>query len=285
MTGSPRRARLRTARLAVAGAAAAIGVMALGVGSAQAATQSVPMTFDDGALKLGGSGSALDIIDAGAPAVMTADVCTDTAGSCTGKTIGDFTVPLTPATNFSFAPFTAHDVGISGQDATVDLIPLANITGHYAHATGAMTTNASNYSSSIVLSGALTGNCTVSPISLAFSTANTTPFLGDAFDPIVTVLPGPPVHGVIDASWSTLPTPTGTGSCSSVLSAFTNGPGGIALANGMAPVCPGCTPPSSGGTTGAPAPVAPKKKKCKKKKSKKSASSSKKSKCKKKKKK
>jgi hypothetical protein len=252
--------------------------MAFGVGSAQATTNPVAMTFDDGTLKLGGSDSPVDIVDAAHPAVLTADVCTDTAGGCAA--VGDFTV--TPG-NFSFDPFTATDVGVSGQNATVDLTPLANVTGHYDFATGSLTTNASDYSSSIVLSGLLNGNCTVSPISLALSTTNTTPFVGDAFDSQVSLLP--PVHGVIDASWATLPAPTGDAVCGSVLSSFTNGPGSLALANGAAIVCPGCSTGGGGGSAPAtPAPVVnpPAKKKCKKSK-KRSASAARKSKCKKKK--
>ena len=125
----------------------------------------------------------------------------------------------------------------------------------------------------------------MTPFSLAFSTAKQTPFHGDAFD----AASSPPVNGVIDADWATLPTPgdapggtDDSATCASVLNVFTTGPGGIGLGNGIEPVL---EPTSSGGGGGnvQPPPTAAPKKKCKKAK-KGSASAAKKSKCKKKKK-
>jgi hypothetical protein len=261
-----RRVGLRRGRTAVVVAVAAFAAMAFGASSVQATTSPVTMTFDRGKLKLGGSPDPINIAGSADPVELAADVCIDTMNGCTA--IGDFTVATD---DFDFPPFTQMDVGGLGVNATVDLIPLANVAGNYNFATGALSTNASNYRSDVTLSGTLTGACRISPISLALSTGKTTPFLGDAFDSLGSL--GPPVNGVIDADWATLPTPgdnpdvTGDDSttCANVLKIFTDGPGGLALGNGIDPVLT-ATPPSGGGTTPPPAaaPPAAKKKKCKK---------------------
>jgi hypothetical protein len=271
----------RKPRIVLAGALAAFTAMVFGAGSAQATTTPVPMTFNHGQVKLGGSGTPIDVVADGGPfPIFTADVCTDTATNCVGKAVGDFTI--TPG-NFVFPPATSDVSGVPGETATFGLTPLADVTGHYTAATGVLTTNASAYRSDVTLAGTIAAACKVTPFNLAFSTANQTPFFGDAFD----AASSPPVNGVIDASWPTLPTPSGItpaddSTCSSILNAFTNGAGGIALGNGIEPVL-APVPGAGGGTTPPPATTAPAKKKCKKAK-KKSASSSKKSKCKKKKK-
>jgi hypothetical protein len=254
----------RKPRIALAGAVAAVAAMAL-AGTAQATTTPVAMTFNHGQVKLGGSGDPIDVVADGGPfPVFTADVCTDTLGGCAA--IGDFTITV-PA-NFVFPPATSTVAGVPGETATFGLLPLANVTGHYEAATGALTTNASNYQSDVTLAGPIAAACRVTPISLAFSTAKQTPFHGDAFD----VGSSPPVNGVIDADWSTLPTPgdnpsvggDDSATCASVLNVFTTGPGGIALGNGIEPVL-NAPPPPSGGTVPPPTTsAAPKKKKCKK---------------------
>jgi len=257
-------------------------------GPAQAATSNVDMNFDHGLLKLGGSGTPIDIVgDVPPQPVLHSAICTDTTGGCTA--VGNFTV--TPA-NFDFPPFTSDVSGVPGETATVDLIPDANVTGNYNVLTGVMTTNASNYHSDVTLAGPINGACRVSPISLAFSTAKTTPFQGVPFTAQGDATsPTSPIHGVIDADWATLPTPgdnpdvvgDDSSTCASVLNVFTTGPGGIGLGNGIEPVLNTPPPDTGGGTVTQPPAAAPKKKKCKKAK-KKSASASKKSKCKKKKK-
>jgi hypothetical protein len=248
----------------LAGAVAAVAAMAL-AGTAQATTTPVPMTFDHGQVKLGGSGTPIDVVeDAGPFPTFTADVCTDTAGGCAA--IGDFTITVA---NFVFPPATSDVSGVPGETATFGLTPLANVTGHYDAATGALTTNASDYRSDVTLAGPIAAGCRVTPISLAFSTAKQSPFHGDAFD----AASSPPVNGVIDADWSTLPTPgdapggsDDSVTCASTLNVFTTGPGGIALGNGVEPVLEATPPPSGGGTVTPPAttPPATKKKKCKK---------------------
>ena len=272
----------RKPRIALAGAVAAVAAMAFGAGSAQATTAPVAMTFNHGQVKLGGSGTPIDVVADGGPfPVLTADVCTDTATDGVGKADGDFT---DHDREFRFPPATSDVSGVPGETATFGLIPLANVTGHYDAATGALTTNASNYQSDVTLAGPINAGCRVTPFSLAFSTAKQTPFHGDAFD----AASSPPVNGVIDADWATLPTPgdapggsDDSATCASVLNVFTTGPGGIALGNAIEPVL---EPPSSGGGGGTvqQPTAAPTKKKCKK--AKKGASSAKKSKCKKKKK-
>ena len=273
----------RKPRVALAGAVAAVAAMAF-AGTAQATTTPVAMDFDHGLVKLGGSGTPIDIVQDGGPdPVFTADVCTDTAGGCAA--VGNFTITVA---NWVFPPATSDVSGVPGETATFGLKPLANVTGHYDAATGALTTNSQNYQSDVTLAGPINGACRVTPIPLAFSTAKTTPFQGDAFD----AASSPPVNGVIDADWSTLPTPgdnpdvggDDSSTCASVLNVFTTGAGGLALGQGIEPVL-NTPPPDTGGGTVTPPPAtpAPKKKKCKKSK-KRAASVSKKSKCKKKKK-
>ena len=254
----------RKPRVVLAGAVAGIAAMAL-AGTAQATTAPVAMTFDHGLVKLGGSGTPIDVVqNAGPYPVFTADVCTDTAGGCAA--VGDFTITIA---NFVFPPATSDVSGVPGETATFGLTPLTNVTGHYNAATGVLTTNASNYKSDVTLAGPINGACRVTPISLAFSTAKQTPFHGDAFD----AASSPPTNGVIDADWATLPTPgdnpdvvgDDSSTCSSVLNVFTTGSGGIGLGNGIEPVLDVAPPPSGGGTvTAQPSTPAPTKKKCKK---------------------
>src|SRR6476660_7262938 len=201
MTGSKRRAARRRGPAALLVAIAATAVTAFGASTAQANTQAVDMTFDHGLLKLGGSSTPIDIVGDAPPfPVLHSDVCTDTSGGCTA--VGDFTV--TPI-DFDFPEFTSDVAGVPGETATVDLVPLGDVTGNYNFATGVLSTNARTYQSDVTLAGTIAGACRVSPIDIAFSTANSTPFLGDAFDSLGTL--GEPVNGVIDASWATLPTP------------------------------------------------------------------------------
>jgi hypothetical protein len=277
----------RKPRVALAGALAAFVAMVFGAGAAQATTVPDVMTFDHGQVKLGGSATPIDIVEDGGPfPTFTSSYCTDTAGGCAA--VGDFTI--TPGANFVFPPATSDVAGVMGETATFNLTPLANVTGHYNNITGVMTTNASNYQSDVTLAGPINAGCRVTPISLAFSTAKQSPFFGVAFNAQGSATaPTPPIHGVIDADWATLPTPgdapggsDDTATCASVLKVFTDGPGGIALGNGIEPVLN--APPSGGGGGSVTPPAATPKKKCKKAK-KHSASSSKKSKCKKKKKK
>jgi hypothetical protein len=256
MTGSKRRAGRRRGPAALLVAIAATAVTAFGASSAQATTQSVDMHFDHGLLKLGGSASPIDIVGDSEPQPhLNADVCTDTSGGCTA--VGNFTVTIA---HFDFPQFTSDVSGVPGETATVDLIPLVNVTGNYNVLTGTLTTNASNYQSTVGLAGPIAAHCLVSPINLAFSTGKNTPFIGDAFDAQANAAnPQPPLNGVIDADWATLPTPADdpaqpgddSSTCASVLKVFTDGPGGVGLGNGIEPVLV-ATPPSGGGATTPP---------------------------------
>jgi hypothetical protein len=258
----------RKSRVALAGALAVVAAMAV-AGTAQATTANVDMNFDHGLLKLGGSGTPIDIVgDTPPQPVLHSAICTDTAGGCTA--VGNFTVTVA---NFDFPPFTSDVSGVPGETATVDLIPDVNVTGNYNVLTGALTTNASNYTSKVGLAGPINAHCQVSPISLAFSTAKTTPFQGVGFTAQGDATnPTSPIHGVIDADWATLPTPgddpdvagDDSSTCSSVLNVFTTGAGGIGLGNGIEPVLNTPPPDTGGGTVTPPPTTAPKKKKCKK---------------------
>ena len=218
----------------------AVAAMTFGVGSAGAAT--IELAFDHGLMKLGGSGDPIDIIGDGNQRA-DAEVCTDTIPPCDAA--GDFTVPFdVQELTFDLPPFG---------EATVDLGPEggADVTGKYDFATGRLVTDRLNYTSTFDLAGA---SCVIRPIPMAFSTERSTPFLGDAFDPQGLPLTTP-VNGVMVADWPTLPTPADnpndaeddSATCA-LLKALTDGPGGIGLGNGIAPVL-APTPSGGGGTT------------------------------------
>ena len=140
----------RKPRVALAGAVAAVAAMAF-AGTAQATTTPVAMDFDHGLVKLGGSGTPIDIVQDGGPdPVLTADVCTDTTGGCTA--VGNFTITVA---HWVFPPATSDVSGVPGETATFGLKPLANVTGHYDAATGALTTNSQNYQSDVTLAGGI----------------------------------------------------------------------------------------------------------------------------------
>ena len=75
----------RKPRIVLAGALAAFTAMVFGAGSAQATTTPVAMTFNHGQVKLGGSGTPIDVVADGGPfPIFTADVCTDTLARLRG---------------------------------------------------------------------------------------------------------------------------------------------------------------------------------------------------------
>ena len=196
------------------------------------------MTFDDARVRLGGI-PELDIVDAANPVTMTTDV----AGN------GDFS--LAPA-QFDFPASTPPPI-VPGLGVTVDVIPLADVTGNYSQASGLLTTNTSDFAVAVQLSGSTTASCTISPVPLAFSTQNTTPLAGDPFDPGSL----PPLNGAVAAGWPTLPAATGDPGCG-IVDTVASGPGGIRLSNGAAaggPLAPGA--PLAPGGPPAPAPPAP----------------------------
>ena len=241
---SKRKRGRRGLRVALASAIAALGVSAVGVSSASAAT----VTLDHGFLKIA-LPDAFEIIDDTTGPVVLSNF--EDAGGAYTVTTADVDFPQFSGTLF-------------GQPLTVDVTPLANLTGTYDPATGTLNGNVSNWSSTIDFAG---DPCVISPIPLAFTTNTNAVFEGNAFD----AASSPPVNGAISDDWAALPPGVGAG-CGLINSA-TNAPGGLWLSNGVLQptfVPPPPEPPATTPTT--PAPTTKKKKKCKKKKKGKSAS-------------
>jgi|tagenome__1003787_1003787.scaffolds.fasta_scaffold20861585_2 hypothetical protein len=266
MTGSSRR-RAGRGRLAVAGALAALGVMAFGVSSAHAASENVSFSFDDAILSLPDPAGNSDILDAPPPATMdgTADTTTHAL--------------FVDSPDFFFPGF---DGSLSGIPLHVEFSAIDDITGTADTTTGAVSTNPSTFETVVALGAPINSSCTYNSDE-SFKTGSGTSFNGDPF----TVAAGDPrafSDGILQTSWgaSHFALVDNTGDCSLVTNIINSGCGGLAIANGLTPAPLSCAPPA-GGSTPPPATAPPKKKKCKKAK-KKSASASKKSKCKKKKK-
>jgi hypothetical protein len=267
-----KRGSTRKRPIALAGALVAVIAMTLGAATAQAASQTFNATFDDAALKLPNLSSA-DILEPPNTATMSGTI---------EDTTGAFTV--VPA-SFNFPSFTGTASGIPVQ---VDFKALNNITGTLTLATGAMTTNASNYEADVTLSpsSANPTKCSYAPVSLVFSTGPGTPYNGHTF----TVHQAPAVTidtGILAANWVPGTFPNGTpsspnpptGDCTLIDSLVTQD-GGVEMGNGFDLTPPAVTTPPPGGGAVVP-PATPKKKKCKK--AKKHSASASKKKCKKKK--
>jgi hypothetical protein len=262
MKRSKRWPRARRARVGVAAAVAAIGAMAFGGSSAQAATQPLHATFDDAALNVG---AVFDILDP--PSVATIGVAQGT--STFDTTTHHINVPVN---DFVFPPSTGEVT--SGVTATVNFGPTAPITGTLDPTTGTLTTDSSQYLASVSLNNA--PPC-IYRANLVFTTDDTngapwqgTPFTVGAPDTTLT-------HGAIQSSWPDhyWAADAGNTNCS-IIDGLISIPGGVAFANGLPDMTPATQePPAS--TPAAPAP----KKKCKK--PKKSSAQSAKKKCKKKK--
>ena len=256
-----RRGGLRRARYAVVGAVAATAVMAFGVTSAQAASQTFTASFDDAALNV--SGLTFDILEPPDTATMTGTV-EDTTGAVN-----------VPNSGFVFPEFSGE--AAPGIPVTVNFSAVDAIVGNLNLTSGVMTTTSTTYHANVQ---ALGGNCDYD-IDLAFSTAPGSPFNGDPFT-VNGATARNITNGALQTSWpAAYFTPDPDASCATI-NGLVGGAGGLAMANGI-DLTP-AAPPSGGGTT-TPPPATPvkKKKKCKKKKAKKGAEIAKK-KCKKKKK-
>jgi hypothetical protein len=266
MTGSSRR-RAGRGRLAIAGALAALGVMAFGASSAHAASENVSFTFDDAILSLPDPAGNSDILNPPDEAEMdgTADDTTHALHVNNG--------------DFSFPPFSGT---LSGIPLDVAFSAVDDITGTADTTTGAVTTNPSTFETVVALGAPINSSCTYNSDE-SFKTGSGTSFNGDPFS----VAAGEPrvfTDGVLQTSWgaSHFALVDNTGDCSLVTNIINSGCGGLAIANGLVPQPLTCTPPP-GNPPAATPPTAKKKAKCKKKKGKKSAQVAKK-KCKKKKK-
>jgi hypothetical protein len=277
MTGSVRRrAGLRRGRLAIVGALAATAVMVIGVGSAQATSRTFSAQYDNANLNIG---PAFDILTPTTPPTDDA-----TMMGTVDDVTGNFTVPMA---NFVFPPFSGPVLG-GAATVGVQLTALQDITGNVNQATGAVTTNATNYEALVdVQIGSTTNHCKIdTPFSFSTAADYPAPFKGDAFDAPINLASEPVSalnHGAIVTTWPSLtanPVTPGTDDCT-LLQSLVGGRGGLWIANGLADPTLTTAPPSTTPSGTTPAVPAPKKKKCKKSK-KRSASAAKK--CKKKKK-
>lgn len=270
MTGSSRR-RVRQGRLAIAGAFAALGVMAFGASSAQAATQNISITYQDAILSLPAPAGNSDILNPPNEATMTG-------------TVDDATNALNiPANQFVFPGF---DGSLSGIPLHVEFDAVDQITGTASLTTGALTTVASTYHTNVTLGSPLNADCDYNSEE-SFQTGAGTPFNGDPFTVAPTGDPRVFTDGIAATNWGSghFALVANTGDCSLVTNIINSGCGGLALANGLTPTPGNCNPPSNPGNPTSPVNPAGniRKRKCKKAK-KGSAEIAKKKKCKKKKK-
>ena len=203
----------RRLRVALASAIAALGVGAVGVSSASAAT----ISFDNAFLKISGLADPQNIGVDGNPVDLT-------GVTYSGGTSGTFTVP--PA-SFDFPTFTGTvDPGVP---LTVTVTPQGSFNGNLS-ATGQLTSSVTNFRADIALGPPINSDCRIEPIPLALGTTNSNAFVADAFDAGSN---DPPTNGAITDDWATLPPPTlqGGSSCA-LIAGLTAGCGGLWLSNG-----------------------------------------------------
>jgi hypothetical protein len=152
--------------------------------------------------------------------------------------------------------FPQFEGSVSGVPLGVDVKPLTAVNGNFNSGTGVLTTTATNYTATVALGPPAIATCTITPINLAFSTADNSVFKGDLFDAAT-----PPVNGAISDDWSSLPSDANP-ACG-LINGLTAGPGGLWLSNGIATPTlvppPVDTPPAT-----TPPATTPKKPKCKK---------------------
>jgi hypothetical protein len=249
MTGSSRR-RVGRGRLAIAGAFAALGVMAFGASSAQAISQNFTVTLDDAILSLPAPAGNSDILDP--PDVATIDGSVDDTTHALNVLNTDFVFP-------------GFDGSLSGIPLHVEFGALDNITGTL-DTSGNMTTNPSTYQTVVALGTPLNASCTYQSEE-SFKTSSGTPFNGDPFTETGTS-PITLSDGIIQTQWGAghFSLTANTGDCSLVTNIINSGCGGLAIADNLTPTPGNCNPPSGGGgtTTPPPATTPTKKKKCKK---------------------
>ena len=280
--------RARKAGIAVG--IAALATMAFGAGSAQA----VPFanTFDNGFLKTTFPGNGFDVIEPTTPA-GGAEPPASIAGDLDLGT-GVLTIP--PGCTAPSSPGVHNGVGFCFPDfsGTVSGIPIsvsltttevmtATVEGGVIAPTGGATTSTTDFTAVLDVAGDI---CTISPIELTFSTADTAypvPYDGDLFDvPFHTGMDYPPLqNGAIQASWTSLPAATpAPGDDCSLVNGLTGGQGGLWIAEGL--TTPAVNQPPAAPDIPVGGGIVPKtddnnkqktKKKCKKKKGKKGASS------------
>jgi hypothetical protein len=219
---------MRRARAACLGAVVACAVSAGTSGTAQAQTTA---TLDHGVMDLGAF-AGVEIVTPADPVLIT----------ITPDTEPDFHVL---PEDFQFPTFTGAQSGITVE---LDVVLAEPLTGTYDPATGAMTTDPANFDVTIDLDTPLgTSTCVMdvahdNPVPMSYSTAATSPYPGDPFDP----LSDPPVNGAIATSWADLPASTvtsGSATLCTILDQQKAGPGGVWLSNGIAPPSTPSPPP------------------------------------------
>jgi hypothetical protein len=220
---------------------------AVSAGTAEAQTEPFSTTYDNAVLNINGLES--DILDPPETATISGEIDPAT---------GNFTIPA--ATGLNFPPFSQEV--IPGLVVTTTVTPLEDLTGNLeggaAAPTGHVTTDPTDFETLIELtSGSTTQHCKIA-LPFAFSTRADypAPYKGDPFD--VNLVGTPPLtNGALVTSWQSLgvePVTPGVDDCS-LVAAFTEGPGGLWLAQGLTAPTPTSAPepPGGGGTTLAPA--------------------------------
>lgn len=199
---------MKTSKKIVGTLIAAIALFLLPVASAQAAPFS--MSIDNAILDLGGL-SGVRAIDS---ELEPPDPPASLTGDLTGNAV------TVPKAGFVFPTKTAE---VSPPiTADIDMEANEDITGTYDSGTGLLSLQVSLKATVAVLGS----NCVISPINLTLSSANPSPYLGEAFSE------GIEGDGVVSASWTGLPAVTGGGSCG-VVAGLIAGPGGIAMSHGV----------------------------------------------------
>lgn len=153
--------------------------------AASAASADV-ITFDHGAAKLAALPQPVTIVEPADPLVIN------------NVTYGPDTSFATAAPgDFDFTPYSGSAGGVQ---FTVDIAPLAAVTGSFDPATGAMTTDSINYATTVTVGPPENATCTYTT-SFAFSTESAKVIFGDRFD----ALAPPPVNGAIVGIWEGVP--------------------------------------------------------------------------------
>ena len=169
-------------RLALASAMAAALTTALGASSAVADV----ITFDHGAVKVAGAGNAIPIVTPADPLEIN-NVTYGPGNAFASSTADDF-------------DFSAYSGSAGGVDFTIDIVPLAPVTGSFDPATGVMTTDPIDYRTTVGVAEPPGTSC-VYTTEFAFSTESTKVIFGDRFD----AMAPPPVNGAVVGSWAGVP--------------------------------------------------------------------------------
>jgi hypothetical protein len=196
-------------RRRIAGIATGALLAVAGVPSAASADV---ITFDHGAARVSGGEKPVRIIGPADPLEIN-NVAYGPGNAFTTSAPGDF----------DFAPYSGTFAGVP---YTIDIAPLAPVSGSFDPATGTMALDSVAYTTTVIIGGASSATCTYTN-SHAFSTENKAVVLGDRFDP----LGPPPVNGAVADVWEKVPGDPSPG-CGAT-NTFANYIGGFWFSNGI----------------------------------------------------